>query len=121
LFRNEGSSKWHQAVLPAFGFRAEKSGGKITDYLTEPSWIESLAKEFNQPYFQEICSFLDREMQRGAQIFPPQQQIFTAFNLTPFSSVKVVILGQDPYHDDGQAMGLSFSVPAGFKNPPSLV
>lgn len=64
--------------------------------------------------------FLAAEKARGAQVFPPENQVFNALNLCPFENVRVVILGQDPYHDDGQAHGLSFSVPPGVPPPPSL-
>jgi uracil-DNA glycosylase len=87
----------------------------------DPSWKKELAREFEQPYFAEIKQFILAEKQKGKPIYPPGSQIFNAFNLTPFDKVKVVILGQDPYHGPGQAHGLSFSVPAGIKPPPSLV
>ena len=87
----------------------------------DPSWKEALAQEFEQPYFAAIKQFILAEKQKGKHIYPPGSQIFNAFNLTPFDQVKVVILGQDPYHGAGQAHGLSFSVPPGIKAPPSLV
>lgn len=86
----------------------------------EDSWKETLADEFKQPYFQSLATFLKKEKQAGKQIYPPGSLIFNAFNTTPFEKVKVVILGQDPYHNPGQAMGLSFSVPRGVRVPPSL-
>lgn len=86
----------------------------------EPSWKEALAEEFEQPYFQSIATFLRQEKGNGKKIYPPGSLIFNAFNSTPFDEVKVVILGQDPYHSPGQAMGLSFSVPKGVRIPPSL-
>ena len=86
----------------------------------EDSWKETLADEFKQPYFQSLATFLKKEKQAGKQIYPPGSLIFNAFNTTPFEEVKVVILGQDPYHNPGQAMGLSFSVPHGVRVPPSL-
>jgi len=86
----------------------------------EESWKEALSHEFAQPYFQSLVTVLKKEKQAGKQIYPPGSLIFNAFNTTPFDKVKVVILGQDPYHNPGQAMGLSFSVPRGVKVPPSL-
>ena len=87
----------------------------------DPSWKKALAQEFGQAYFAEIKQFILSEKQKGKRIYPPGSQIFNAFDLTPFDQVKVVILGQDPYHGPGQAHGLSFSVPPGIKAPPSLV
>lgn len=87
----------------------------------EPSWKEVLAEEFQKPYFQKIKQTLVEEKQNGRTIYPPGPLIFNAFNLTPFDEVKVVILGQDPYHGKGQAHGLCFSVPQGIAPPPSLV
>lgn len=86
----------------------------------EQSWKQALQSEFDKPYFAELVSFLHREKSSGQVIFPPGSQIFKAFDLTPVDKVKVVILGQDPYHGPGQAMGLSFSVPDGIQAPPSL-
>ena len=86
----------------------------------EQSWKEALAGEFGKPYFESLVRFLHAEKAAGATIFPPGSQIFRAFDLTPVKNVKVVILGQDPYHGPGQAHGLSFSVPHGVPAPPSL-
>ncbi|MCO6478370.1 MAG: uracil-DNA glycosylase [Phaeodactylibacter sp.] len=86
----------------------------------EESWKEALKNEFEQPYFQSLATFLRKEKQNGKTIYPPGPLIFNAFNTTPFDKVKVVILGQDPYHNPGEAMGLSFSVPKGVRIPPSL-
>ncbi|MEO5890437.1 MAG: uracil-DNA glycosylase [Ferruginibacter sp.] len=91
------------------------------DVKMEPSWKEVLKNEFTKPYFLEIVTFLKTEKSADKTIYPPGPLIFNAFNQTPFDKVKVVILGQDPYHNPGQAHGLSFSVPAGVKPPPSLV
>ena len=90
------------------------------DVRIEPGWKEALAPEFDKPYFAELVRTLHAEKAAGTTIYPPGGQIFRAFELTPISSVKVVILGQDPYHGPGQAMGLSFSVPDGVPAPPSL-
>ncbi|WP_221801401.1 uracil-DNA glycosylase [Oceanobacter mangrovi] len=86
-----------------------------------PSWQQVIGAELEQPYMQQLKSFLQAEKAAGKVIFPPGPLIFNAFNHTPFEQVRVVIIGQDPYHGPDQAMGLSFSVPAGVKVPPSLV
>lgn len=91
------------------------------DVQMEPSWKEILKHEFTKPYFLEIVTFLKTEKLAGKTIYPPGQLIFNAFNHTPFDKTRVVILGQDPYHNPGQAHGMSFSVPTGIKPPPSLV
>ena len=92
---------------------------EIKKPVIESSWYEVLKQEFEEPYFYEIKSFLIQE-KRQYIVYPPSQLIFNAFNLTPFDKVKVVILGQDPYHNVGQAHGLAFSVPNGIMPPPSL-
>ena len=86
----------------------------------EQSWKKALAGEFEKQYFADLVNYLHAEKAAGATIFPPGSQIFRAFDLTPVKDVKVVILGQDPYHGPGQAHGLSFSVPHGVPAPPSL-
>ena len=86
----------------------------------EQSWKNALAGEFEKPYFASLVRFLHEEKASGRRVFPPGSQIFRAFELTPVPQVKVVILGQDPYHGPGQAHGLSFSVPEGVPAPPSL-
>jgi len=91
------------------------------DVQIEQSWKEVLQQEFTKPYFQQIITFLKTEKASGKIIYPPGGLIFNAFLQTPFNEVKVVILGQDPYHGPGQAHGLSFSVPDNVKPPPSLV
>jgi uracil-DNA glycosylase len=85
------------------------------------SWKEILMEEFDKPYFHQLNSFLLSEKAEGKVVFPPGPDIFNAFNFTPFPKVKVVIIGQDPYHKMGQANGLSFSVAGGTKPPPSLM
>jgi uracil-DNA glycosylase len=90
------------------------------DVKIEQSWKNALACEFDKPYFASLVRFLHEEKAAGKTIFPPGSQIFKAFDLTPLSKVKVVILGQDPYHGPGQAHGLSFSVPENMPAPPSL-
>lgn len=86
----------------------------------EQTWKNALAGEFEKPYFASLVRFLHDEKASGQKIFPPGSQIFRAFELTPLPQLKVVILGQDPYHGEGQAHGLSFSVPEGIPAPPSL-
>ena len=90
------------------------------DVRIEQSWKEALSEEFEKPYFRELAAELHREKQAGITVYPPGGSIFKAFELCPLDRVKVVILGQDPYHNPGQAMGLSFSVPEGIAAPPSL-
>ena len=87
----------------------------------EESWKQALQSEFDKPYFAGLVGSLHEEKSRGITIYPPGRLIFRAFELTPVKDVKVVILGQDPYHNPGQAMGLSFSVPDGVPAPPSLL
>ncbi len=89
------------------------------DVAIEPSWKEKLKEEFTKPYFSELRTFV-REAYTSQTIYPAPQNIFRAFDLTPFDKVKVVILGQDPYHGPKQAIGLSFAVSEGVRNPPSL-
>ncbi len=86
----------------------------------EASWKQVLADEFSKIYFTELKKFLVEEKQKYT-IFPPGKLIFNAFSLTPFDSVKVILLGQDPYHNIGQAHGLCFSVPEGIPHPKSLI
>ena len=87
----------------------------------EESWKEVLKEEFDKIYFQHLITFLKAEKSSGKIIYPPGQLFFNAFEKTPFPKLKVVILGQDPYHNKGQAHGLSFSVPDGVSKPPSLI
>lgn len=86
----------------------------------EASWKQQLAAEFESEYMQTLRAFLLQRKQAGKVIYPPGDEYFNAFNYTPFDQVKVVILGQDPYHGPGQAHGLCFSVPEGVRPPPSL-
>ncbi|WP_101689632.1 uracil-DNA glycosylase [Dysgonomonas massiliensis] len=86
----------------------------------EESWKKQLTEEFEKPYFVALTNFVRNEY-KTKKIFPPANLIFNAFDSTPFDQVKVVILGQDPYHNDGQAHGLSFSVNDGIQLPPSLI
>lgn len=91
------------------------------DVKIEESWKQVLKDEFDKPYFQQIVAFIKTEKTAGKIIYPPGQLIFNAFYKTPFAKVEVVLLGQDPYHNKGQAHGLSFSVPPGVQPPPSLI
>ncbi len=86
-----------------------------------PSWQAIIGQEFDKPYMQALRDFLKQEKVAGKTIFPPGALIFNAFNHTPFEKVRVVIIGQDPYHGPNQAHGLSFSVPKGIALPPSLI
>lgn len=91
------------------------------DVKIEPSWKEELKAEFGKPYFQQIVTFLKMEKMANKTIYPPGSLIFNAFEHTPWDKLKVVLLGQDPYHGPGQAHGLCFSVMDGIKPPPSLI
>ena len=101
-------------------FKANHYLWKMTHLSIEHSWQTVLAEEFQKEYYHDLSQHLEKVKAEGAVIYPPTNLIFNAFNLTPFNQVKVVILGQDPYHKEGQAMGLSFSVPRGVRVPPSL-
>lgn len=85
-----------------------------------PSWRAVIGDELKKPYFNELEQFVDAERAQHS-VFPPENDVFNAFKLTPYEDVKVLLLGQDPYHGDGQAHGLAFSVRPGVKPPPSLV
>lgn len=87
----------------------------------DPTWQAVIGHAFEQPYMQDLRAFLAAQKAAGKTIYPPGGQIFNAFNHTAFDQVRVVIIGQDPYHGPGQAHGLCFSVPEGIKPPPSLV
>ena len=89
------------------------------DVKIENSWKEALKDEFEKPYFAALCDFVRQEY-KTSTIYPPASLIFNAFNLCPMDKIKVVIIGQDPYHEPGQAHGLCFSVNDGVKFPPSL-
>jgi uracil-DNA glycosylase len=91
------------------------------DVKIEESWKNVLQAEFSKSYFENIAAFLKTEKAQGKIIYPPGSLIFNAFEKTPFNKLKVLLLGQDPYHGQGQAMGLSFSVPKGIRQPPSLI
>eukprot|EP00897_Mesotaenium_endlicherianum_P008644 jgi/Mesen1/7808/ME000413S07061 len=93
---------------------------KLAELLAEPSWQEALGGEFRKPYWLKLCQFVRQEAAASAPVYPPPGAVFHAFHTCPLESVRVVILGQDPYHGAGQAMGLAFSVPAGVRTPSSL-
>lgn len=101
---------------------ATNTGGiNLKQYVTDPEWAKALASTFDAPYFKQIEAFLVQEESSKNLVFPPRKDIFTALNVCPLSKVKVVIIGQDPYHDHNQAHGMCFSVLPGVKVPPSLV
>lgn len=90
-------------------------------FILEPSWQEQLQNELQEPYIAELAAFIEREYATSpTPIYPPKELVFNAFFQTPFDKIRVVIVGQDPYHGPGQAHGLCFSVPKGIKTPPSL-
>ncbi|MFH4976141.1 hypothetical protein AB6A40_002850 [Gnathostoma spinigerum] len=93
----------------------------LKSLLTDPGWRRALDIEFRKTYMGNIVQFLETEERKGKKIFPPRDLIFNAFNLTPLARVKVVLIGQDPYHNDNQAHGLCFSVTKGVRPPPSLI
>lgn len=101
--------------IKAYFYTKAFNMGKI-----EASWKVALADEFKKDYFKNLVNSLRQAKETGKTIYPPGFKMFNAFDSTPFKQVKIVILGQDPYHNPGQAMGLSFSVPQGIKIPPSL-
>ncbi len=92
----------------------------MLEQLLDKSWLNLLKPEFDQPYFQELLNFIQEEKKKGHLIYPEEKLIFNALNSCPFDQVKVIILGQDPYHGAGQANGLAFSVAEGMAIPPSL-
>ena len=93
----------------------------MKDLKLDKEWKNLLEDELSKPYMKELWTFLEAELEKGKVIYPTRKDIFNALNLTPFNQVKVVILGQDPYHGPNQAHGLCFSVKPGVKIPPSLV
>ena len=95
--------------------------GMKAEIKLHPSWLEPLSEEFVQPYMADLRRFLLAEREAGKRIFPVGSNWFRALDLTPLDEVRVVILGQDPYHGPGQAHGLCFSVPDGVRPPPSLI
>src|SRR5262245_28255706 len=108
------------AKKPAAAPAKAASGDLMGPEQLPPSWRAVLKDEFRQPYFADLKAFVEGE-RANHQVFPPAEDVFNAFKHTPYDRVKVLVLGQDPYHDDGQAHGLCFSVRPGVKPPPSLV
>lgn len=102
------------------GAATASSSFTLLDHLTSSAWKELLKDEFSKPYFKEVERFLSQEYSKKKEVFPPRSMIFSAMNSTAPDDVKVVLLGQDPYHDNNQAHGLSFSVQRGIAIPPSL-
>eukprot|EP00850_Spirogloea_muscicola_P008147 SM000043S15775 [mRNA] locus=s43:407:3585:+ [translate_table: standard] len=93
---------------------------RLAELLVEPSWLDAVGSELHKPYAERLCQFVRREGASRTPVYPPPAAIFAALNSTPFDAVRVIIIGQDPYHRAGQAMGLSFSVPVGVRPPSSL-
>jgi len=114
--QEESSSKEEVATEQA----TIETTGTVVDHLTEPGWRKALEPEFKKPYFKALIDNLQDAKFKQKEVFPPEEDVFTALNLTPLKDVKVVIIGQDPYHDNNQAHGLSFSVRKGIAIPPSL-
>lgn len=112
-------SSYFKAENPNKKQKLESDEIKLPGPLTEKSWYEKLKDEFQKPYFRQLTEFVEKE-QKNYTIYPPKDEIFTALNVCPFDKVKVVIVGQDPYHQPNQAHGLSFSVKIGVPPPPSL-
>lgn len=92
----------------------------MSQMIIDPTWLAVIGAEFEKPYMQQLRTFLRAEKDQKKIIYPKSDQVFQAFNLTPFDQVRVVLLGQDPYHGPGQAQGLCFSVPVGISLPGSL-
>lgn len=109
-----------QFMPDSINFPQKYENRKLMDVKIAPSWKEKLTPEFEQPYFSQLVSFVKQEYQQH-RIFPPGPQIFNAFDHCTFDDLRVVILGQDPYHGPGQAHGLCFSVADGVPMPPSLI
>ena len=121
--KNTKVFRWPYNYIPYFYYATPSSFDYffIMQVKIEPGWKSVLKAEFSKPYFVEVVNFLKTEKAAGKTIYPPGQLIFNAFNSTSFEHVKVVLLGQDPYHGKNQAHGLSFSVQKGVPPPPSLV
>lgn len=113
-------SRWCCAPPATDGWAAHVTAASERVVDIEDSWLTPLAPEFDKPYMQQLREFLLAQKQEGKRIFPSGPELFNAFNHTPLDKVKVVILGQDPYHGEGQAHGLCFSVKPGVAVPPSL-
>ena len=107
-------------MQPVGGEDTPAEAAPAPDPRIEPGWKAALSREFGAAYFVQLKAFLVEERAAGREFYPAGRDIFRAFELTPFAAVRVVIVGQDPYHGPGQAHGLSFSVPRGVRQPPSL-
>src|SRR5262249_41574076 len=107
------------ATVHLGGWSATDTWESVMKKNLPPSWQKVLGEEFDKPYFQELEEFVDSE-RAAHKVFPPEDEVFNAFQQTPFNAVEVVLLGQDPYHGDNQAHGLCFSVRPGVPQPPSL-
>src|SRR5262245_36531696 len=114
------STLWGQAATCPLSMVPHAATRRVMKLPLPSSWQSVLADEVRQPYFAELREFLKEERQRHT-ICPPEKEVFTALELTPYDQVRVLLLGQDPYHDEVQAQGLCFSVRPGVKKPPSLV
>lgn len=119
--RKDATLLFISPFFPTFVYTKKAFTPYRMDVKIEASWKEELKQEFTKPYFLQVVTHLKTEKATGATVYPPGSLIFNAFQQTPFDKLKVVILGQDPYHGPGQAHGLSFSVPDGIPPPPSLV
>jgi len=117
--RKEALAK-REEKLKAAAVAGDATFDNMEYMINDEGWTKALGNEFQKPYFKSLKTFLAKEENAGKTIYPPKNQIFAALNLTPFEKVRVVILGQDPYHGPGQAEGLCFSVPKGQKIPSSL-
>ncbi|OZC08687.1 uracil-DNA glycosylase [Onchocerca flexuosa] len=104
-------------IVPA----PQSSAEYLRSLVEDTGWRKVLLVEFRKEYMNKIVKFLQKEKEKGVKVFPPQHLIFNAFNLTPLQQIRVVLIGQDPYHDDNQAHGLCFSVCKGVRLPPSLI
>uniref|UniRef100_F1KYC9 Uracil-DNA glycosylase n=1 Tax=Ascaris suum TaxID=6253 RepID=F1KYC9_ASCSU len=100
---------------------AQGSVDHLKSLIMDAGWRRALDFELRKEYMHKIVRFLESQREKGIKVFPPRELIFNAFNLTPLSQIRVVIIGQDPYHDDNQAHGLCFSVSKGIRPPPSLI
>lgn len=125
--QNVGKQKPKQKAKKSINTKGKQTAGtsgtfsfSLPDLITNDGWREVLSEELEKDYVKELEKKLTQHYQGGDSVYPPTDLIFNALNMTPLDKIKVVILGQDPYHDDGQAMGLSFSVPRDMKVPPSL-
>jgi len=119
LSKRPAASKGTMASLSCDCLPDPESTATLVAALRDPEWKEALSDEFKKPYFAEIAKFVANERAQHA-VYPPEDLVFEAFNLAPLSGLRVVLLGQDPYHEPGQAHGLCFSVPQEVTPPPSL-